>query len=89
MTRDELKKLIYSHTAHSNDFEVIMDAVDAYSSASNDGKPFVSGSLTIFEQFVVSDEKVNGRQTEFIEDPAGGSENYFSWSVIERWFRRQ
>lgn len=49
MTRDELKKLIYSHTAHSNDFDVIWNAVEAYSSASNDGKPHVGGSLPLSE----------------------------------------
>ena len=45
MTKDELKKLIYSHTTHSNDFDVIWNAVEAYSSASNSGKPLVSSSL--------------------------------------------
>lgn len=47
MTKDELKKLIYSHTAHSNDFEVIWTAVEAYTSASNGAKPIVSGSLPL------------------------------------------
>lgn len=45
MTRDELKEMIRCSLFNEQDTEDIMTAVDAYSSASNDAKPHVSGSL--------------------------------------------
>ena len=45
MTRDELKEYLELKLFYSQDVNEVMDAVDAYSSASNGVKPIVSGSL--------------------------------------------
>ena len=44
MTKAQLKKIVDKHTTCASDYEAIWRAVEAYSSASNDGKPLVSGS---------------------------------------------
>lgn len=45
MTRDELKEYLELKLFYSQDVNEVMDAVDAYTSASNGVKPIVSGSL--------------------------------------------
>jgi len=45
MTRAEFIKIVENHTYTPEDVDAIITAVDAYSLASNDGKPIVSGSL--------------------------------------------
>lgn len=45
MTRSELLEIIRRNTKSVFEQNTIMTAVDAYSSASNNGKPLVSGSL--------------------------------------------
>jgi hypothetical protein len=54
MTRAEFIKIVENHTYTPEDVDAIITAVDAYSSASNDGKPLVSGSLPLVQQTIQS-----------------------------------
>ena len=45
MTKAEMIKIVENHTYTPEDVSAILTAVEAYSSASNNGKPIVSGSL--------------------------------------------
>lgn len=49
MTRAELERNVHLCTRDFKEFNIIMTAVDAYSSASNDGKPLVIRSLPSYE----------------------------------------
>ena len=54
MTRAELNKIIDRHTVCPGDYEAILTAVEAYSSASNNAKPDVSGSLPFVHDVIES-----------------------------------
>jgi hypothetical protein len=45
MTKDELKQYLLNKLFYPQDIQEVLDAVDAYTAASNDAKPFVSGSF--------------------------------------------
>lgn len=45
MTKAKLQEIIVQRTHTQSDYDAIWYAVEAYSSASNNGKPIVSGSL--------------------------------------------
>jgi hypothetical protein len=47
MTKDELMRVVDCNTETFDNYNAIMTAVEAYSSASNNGKPIVSGSLPL------------------------------------------
>lgn len=50
MTKNQLKKIVDKHTTCASDYEAIWRAVEAYSSASNNGKPLVSRQLPSVQQ---------------------------------------
>jgi len=49
MTREDLITALWAYKGGSKSITDMLTAVEAYSSASNDGKPFVSGSLPLVQ----------------------------------------
>ena len=51
MTKDKLLDIIHGYKRNEISWDSVLTAVEAYSSASNNGKPIVSGSLGFDEGY--------------------------------------
>ena len=87
MLRAELEKTVHLCTRDFKEFNLIMDAVEAYSSASNDGKPIVIRSLPTQDEILAEADKYGFRV------PYDGSNNFYDDEAIKhflagiKWYR--
>jgi hypothetical protein len=84
MTKDSLIQIIKDCEEGKVSADAVLTAVEIYSSASNNGKPIVSGSLLLHDLFhVAAIENEDGMPViKWIDKPNGGSIAYVRYDAM-------